>query len=398
MGCCVCHQICGVDVDDIFTYDAPKTVRIRDARLGLLQYAAMFFIAVYIVVFELLWKNSYLKTRSVNSNIRMTLQQPTVNGCNPNTDDCLDSFNPAESLQYCCIDKCTYKADGSCTCPWRNFTNFQCQYVDGAGAAQANIDNIVINTFRHEYTQERNASCSDAGCSKLWLNSQTIGRFMADIEDFTLLVDHAVQNKELGIARTSRGMHGWLHVEGTSAVQRQLCRRAPVAMTQPLYGKNTTEAPCYIRPNHTKEASLDYFTVGTLLQAMGLHLDGPSFAWTGHSLRYEGLTVTLKISYFDTWPWHGVLKTDDGTPSISYVYSLIPLKENPYKVTQLVYSDYPTKRVKQDMHGIYLSVVAEGQLGIFDLQTLLITVTTSLTLLALAATLVKYLAMKCSSR
>ena len=42
---------------------------------------------------------------------------------------------------------------------------------------------------------------------------------MADVEDFTLLVDHAVQNQELDIARLSREMDGWLLVNGTSHLQ-----------------------------------------------------------------------------------------------------------------------------------------------------------------------------------
>lgn len=46
-------------------------------------------------------------------------------------------------------------------------------------------------------------------------------RFMADVEDFTVLVDHAVQNQELDIARLSREMEGWLLVNGTSELQLQ---------------------------------------------------------------------------------------------------------------------------------------------------------------------------------
>ena len=44
---------------------------------------------------------------------------------------------------------------------------------------------------------------------------------MADVEDFTVLVDHAVQNQELDIARLSREMEGWLLVNGTSELQLQ---------------------------------------------------------------------------------------------------------------------------------------------------------------------------------
>ncbi|CAE7031403.1 p2xD [Symbiodinium natans] len=301
---------------DIFVYDAQKTIRIRDARLGLLQYAlwawrwlkaaCVALIAspdhvqtVYIVVWQLLRGNSYLKYRSPVVTTRMTLQQPTLGS--------QDNFRKVSDLSYCCRDGCQFKADNSsCTCPGRSYTNYWCLYVDGAGGTQTYPDNIVINTFRHEYIQERNASCGQDGCTKLWVTSGTESRFMADIEDFTVLIAHAVQNEELGITKTSE-MAGWLLVNGTSELQNQLCNSTNTSMTQPWKGSRTDKAPCYIKPNSTAKDGLDYFTVGTLMMAMGLSLDGSSYHGSGHSLRYEGLTVTLKIKYFDTWPWHGVL-------------------------------------------------------------------------------------------
>lgn len=389
-----CRTIFGYDCDDVFVYDAPKTIRIRDARLGLLQYVMMLLIASYIIVWQLIRGNSYLMYRSPTVSTRLSLQQPTIAKCNPKDASCHDAFRKVSDLSYCCTPKCTFKADNSsCSCPWRNFTNFRCQYVDGVGGAQIYPNDIVINTFRHEYTQERNGTCGQDGCVKLWKTIGAQDRFMADIEDFTLLVDHAVQNQELGIARTSREMEGWLLVNGTTELQQQLCSSTNSSMTQPYNGRPTTKAPCYIKPNETDKDGLDFFTVRTLMMAMGLTLEGESFAGSGHSLRYEGLTVTMKIHYFDTWPWHGVLREEDGRTKVLYVYSLVPLKDNPYKVSDVLYSKYPDERVQRDMHGIYLTAVPEGELGIFDVQTLLLTITTSLTLLAIAATLVRYIAM-----
>eukprot|EP00930_Biecheleria_cincta_P001704 TRINITY_DN102817_c0_g1_i1.p1 TRINITY_DN102817_c0_g1~~TRINITY_DN102817_c0_g1_i1.p1 ORF type:complete len:487 (+),score=63.81 TRINITY_DN102817_c0_g1_i1:53-1513(+) len=394
MGCCVCHKLCGQDVDDLFVYDAPRVVRIRDARLGLLQYAMMIVIAIYIVVWQLLRDNSYLKYREPTVTMRMTLQQPTRGGCNPNDDSCQDAYPPFKTLPYCCASDCKDAGEGSCKCPWRSFTNFQCEYVDGAGGAQRNSESMLIGTFRNSYEQTRNTSCSGSTpCTKLWLNTQEQrGVFMADIDEFTVSVDHAVQNQELGISRTSRQMSGWLLVNGSNALQKSLCKGEKTAVTKPVFGQLTNESPCYIRPNQS-DNTFDIFTLKTMMMAMGLSLDGPSYSGSGHSIRYEGLTVTLRITYFDTWPWHGVLKGADGQPEISYVYDLIPLPENPYKVTDLQYLQFPSRRVKISEHGIYLSVKAEGTLGVFDVQTLLVTLTTSLTLLAIGATVVKYLAM-----
>lgn len=394
MGCCVCHRLCGQDVDDLFVYDAPRVVRIRDARLGLLQYAMLILISLYIVVWQLVQGNSYLKFRNPTVTMRMTLQQPTLDGCNPNDDSCQDTYPPFKSLPYCCTSDCKDMGEGGCKCPWRAFKNFQCKYVDGAGDAQRNAESIVVGTFQSEYNQTRNASCfGSTPCTKLWLNTQEQrGMFMADIDDFTVSVDHAVQNQELGISRTSRQMSGWLLVNGSSGLQRSLCKKEKTAMTKPVFGQPTNESPCYIRPNQSED-SFDHFTVKTMMMAMGLSLDGPSYSGSGHSIRFEGLTVTLRISYFDTWPWHGVLKGADGQPEVSYVYDLIPLPENPFKVVDLQYLQFPSRRVKISQHGIYLSVKAEGTLGVFDLQNLLVTLTTSFTLLAVGATVVKYIAI-----
>lgn len=181
-------------------------------------------------------------------------------------------------------------------------------------------------------------------------------------------------------------MSGLLLVNGTSPMQHQLCRENPGALTQPVYGDLTDEAPCYIPPNLTGDG-LDIFRLETLMQAMGLGLDLDSYPGSGHSLRYEGMTATLQIEYFNSWPYHGVLS------NVSYIYNLIPVPKNPYKATSLVWEQYPGRRVKRDTHGILLSVQGTGQLAAFNVQQLLVTLTTSLALLAVSATVVKYLAL-----
>ncbi|CAE8614979.1 unnamed protein product [Polarella glacialis] len=205
-----------------------------------------------------------------------------------------------------------------------------------------------------------------------------------------MLVDHSVNQRELGISRTAREMTGWLLVNGSNSIQQQLCKETLSAMSQPVFGRTTDEAPCYIRPNLTHEG-MDFFSVRAVLMAMGVSLDSGSY--NGRSVRYEGLTATLAIQYFNTWPWHGVLKKSSGSDDVSYVYSLIPQAENPYKVTTIIWLAYPTRRVRQNAHGLYLAVVPTESLAAFDLQTLLLTLTTSLTLLAMGSVVVKYLAM-----
>merc|ERR1712187_1104123 len=99
------------------------------------------------------------------------------------------------------------------------------------------------------------------------------------------------------------------------------------------------------------------------------------------------MTATLQIYYFNSWPWHGRLG------NISYISNLIPMQKNPYKTTSLVWDRYPEHRIKRDIHGILFSVKGAGQLAAFSFQQLLVTLTTSLALLAISATIVRYLAL-----
>lgn len=256
-------------------------------------------------------------------------------------------------------------------------------------------DSILITTYDKRYPQKRNESCSTPGCTKLWVSEAEYGRFVVGIEDYTLLIDHSVAQRDLNIFRTSRGMKGWLLVNGTRSPQQQLCRERPDALTAPVFGSPTNAAPCYIRPMSNTNDTLDIFQVATLLQAIGVGLDDSSYQGSGHSLRYEGLTAILQIEYFNTWPWHGVLKDDNGQSYVSYIYSLIPLADSPYKFADLTWTEYPNRRIKRSAHGIYLAVVPGGRLAVFDPMTLLLTLTASLALLAVAATIVRYLAMYC---
>merc|ERR1719433_779829 len=99
---------------------------------------------------------------------------------------------------------------------------------------------------------------------------------------------------------------------------------------------------------------------------MGVALDQPSYTGSGHSQRYEGLTAILQIEYFNTWPWHGVLR-EGGETKVSYIYSLISLDTSPYKKTQVYWTRYPDGRVRQSAHGLYFSVAPAGRLAVFDL-------------------------------
>jgi len=216
LGCCRCLRtdtLCGANIDDVFAYSTTKNIKIRDARLGLLHYCLMFCIMTYILVYQLIWKLGYLKFAEAQNSARLTLQEPTT-GCNPNDDGCRDTFAATSRLPYCCAHNSSCKfdeTDQSCRCDYRrSFKDYECTWLGGDDAALIRESSIMITTFTHEYHETLNTSCfskhpvaADA-CDKLWVVSSLAKVFTADVEQFTVLIDHSVTSPATGLSTTSR--------------------------------------------------------------------------------------------------------------------------------------------------------------------------------------------------
>jgi len=384
-------------LDDLFAYTAAKSVKIRDARLGILHMSLMFCICLYILVYQLLGHLHYLRFAAAQNTVRLTLQEPTAGGCNPNSPTCKANFVPLGQLPYCCAvnSSCTASADGSCSCDFRpSFANYNCTWLSGDGAAVTQETSILVTTLTHQYSQTLNPSCfadfpRGAGtCEKVWNIDSDALAFTADVEAYTLLLDHSVMLPSSSLAVTSRQMTGLLFVDASAddaqrSLQDQLCASNPDAVDSAVNGQLTSSAPCYLPPQ--KAQGLDFFPVGTLLQAMGVSLDSESYGGSGHSIRYEGVTTNLVIEYSNTELWRGVTST-------RYVYKPSILTGTTYKTTSTVSTQYPGSRIKKDMHGILFQVQPGGELAVFDFTQMLLQLTTSLTLLAMATIGVNLLA------
>jgi len=381
----------GYSVDDLFAYTAVKSVRIRDARLGLLHYGLMFAIFVYILIYQLLWQLHYLKFSDAMSTVRLQLQQPTTGGCNPNNSSCEDNFVALDDLAYCCNTSCSLEpSDGGCRCHWRpGFKNYYCTYLDGVDASVVRESSIFVTTFTHAYTQLRNPDCfsgigslvGTGNCKKVWNTQDSTAVFTTDVESYTILIDHSVACPGNDFVYTSQQMVGKLFVSSHGQLQDQLCASNPNASDSA--GKQTSAAPCYLPAGDLNQP--DIFSVGTLLQAAGVSLDSASLADQSHSSRYEGMVVNLGIAYKNTEHWRGVV-------SPSYVYNVSVANKGTYKAREVVSTAYPDKRVKQDLHGIQFQVVGGGQLAQMDFTSLLLQLTSSLTLVAMSTLVVNILA------
>ncbi|CAJ1337196.1 unnamed protein product [Effrenium voratum] len=373
---CLPDTICGTDVSDLFAYSTTKYIKIRDARLG------------------------YLKFNDAQNSVRLTLQEPTLDSCNPNDADCKDAFPPLSQLPYCCAQNssCKANADGSCSCDYRpSFKDYNCTLLSGTDASVIQESSIIVGTFTHEYIQTLNSSCFSTypsaldSCDDLWLMSEQAQVFTAGVEDYTVLIDHSVTSPKSGLAMSSRTLQGTLFVgpngnddDAAKAIKDAVCS-LPGAKTAPDGGSTTDRSPCYLRPSSV--AGLDFFPVGTLLKAAGVSLESESYPGSGHSARYDGICINLIIDYSNSKAWHG-LQTN-----ISYVYKPAVIPQSTFKTTVLSpLSTDGHKMLKKNMHGIFFNVQPGGQLAVFDFTQLLLQLTTSLTLLAMATVGVNILA------
>jgi len=381
---------CGMSCDDLFAYQTTKQVRIRDFRLGLLQYSLMILIFLYIIVGQLFGQLQYLKFTRARNTIRLTLQEPTLHNCNPNKNSCSADFPLIGELDYCCQNRCSEHTGGVCRCAdGRRFDNFICAYIDGFNAGRVLESSILVTSFTHAYVQVMNESCFNGSfptaansCAKLWITQSETSAFTVGVENYTLLLDHSLMSDGWDGISTQE-MSGLLFVDSGTEIQERLCAETPGALDANFHGQLTDKAPCFLPP--AQSLGIDIFSIGVLLQSMGISLDVESKKGSGHTLRYEGLGVEIDIEYSNSVRWVG--RTEPW-----YVYKPLIVPSAEYKLSQIDDLSYPDRRVRRSQHGILFQVKASGHLAKFDFTSLLVQLTTSLTLLAVATVIVNFFA------
>mmetsp|Transcript_86438 Transcript_86438/g.225522 ORF Transcript_86438/g.225522 Transcript_86438/m.225522 type:complete len:482 (-) Transcript_86438:88-1533(-) len=364
---CPCERICGADIDDVFAYKSTKSVEIRDHRLGCFYHLALLGAVGYIGLYTLAYNLAYLEFHSPTGSIRLKLQQPTVGGCDPEANSCADSFPATNQLMYCCQDNCTRVLGdpGACRCSYRpGFKHYDCQFMDGDSAGIPQRGSIFIATKTKVEKQSINQNCTKAGvqdCPKLWHIDSISSSFVAGIETFTLLADHSAQVPSLKFFEQARDLQGYLQVPKRGRAQERLCSMRE-AYAAPVAEQLTTTSPCYLKPlSPNDNSSLDIFTVQELLVAAGLGSDGldqESFEGSGQSVRYEGMTMTMDIHYFNTLPWRGPLNTP------GYYYQMTPMTKNAYGQHAVQQQAGSTGRVVNAFHGILLQATVTGSIGV----------------------------------
>jgi len=301
----------------------------------------MLAIVVYILLYTIFLEKRYLVTERPIGSIRLSL----LKGKNP---------LPQSELEYCWQPNRTTLPSGDPTYPCL----YQDELFDVFPTTEATA---MLATTRYIYMQQAlYCNLQDPTCSYTMINSSLL--FVADIEHFTLLIDHTLYAPLVGIQKNAKALPGSMsYYNGTK---------------MHLSGPNNVIG---------QAGSTDIVEIATLLEAAGIEsLDMPSTYNQSSTMRYDGIVLMIFIVYSNT-------ETHD-LNYITYTYKPSLITDTEFKSVQanLINSTF---REIYNRHGIRMIFVQDGTLGRFDFQVTLLTFVSGLGLLTVSAVIVDLIAV-----
>eukprot|EP01113_Clastostelium_recurvatum_P036421 TRINITY_DN5187_c0_g1_i3.p1 TRINITY_DN5187_c0_g1~~TRINITY_DN5187_c0_g1_i3.p1 ORF type:complete len:271 (+),score=34.87 TRINITY_DN5187_c0_g1_i3:65-877(+) len=247
---------------EIFAYSTVKVVKIRDARLGILHYIFILVIIAYISIYSIAYEKHYLKTEAPIGSVRLNLMQS-------------HHLTPSTQLNYCAQTNRT---------ELNGFEIYPCVYWDEYLAVYPQIEEYsVFATSRVtiSYQGLNNCSLTDSSCEYVEMTNDTT-YYIANLEQFTLLIDHTMFAPNLNIQRNAESLPGYMV--------------GPDGKVMPgLDGSN---------PNNTigVAGQSDIVPLSTLLTAAGISsLDEVSQTNNTISTRNDGIILMVFITYSNTF-------------------------------------------------------------------------------------------------
>ncbi|KAF9197618.1 cytochrome c oxidase subunit 1, partial [Haplosporangium sp. Z 27] len=328
-------------------------------RLGGLYRLFQAAILIYIAT-SIIYQQRYLKTENIiNGAVRVTLKAPsdgisTPSYCNPASQPCI-YWNENDILYEPSVDGAliTTRAQITEYGPFNNQSD-----------SQKSICNVNIPTV----------GCDPYSAPSTLLLPTSV---VADIERFTLMLEHSIRGQATGIQIRSGNMVSGLLRDSESGDVLQ----------------TFTDETRYVSDNSgdsTKVVHLagDVMTVGEFLKASGVNLDDLSLAPTatpGETVRTSGVVVIVVIQY----------AAKGWNPNrISYEYLPKAIPDQEYKVIETIRDFKNGNRVEINRHGVRIVFSQAGQLGQFSLMTLLTNLVAAVALFKVANIIVELMMLR----
>mmetsp|Transcript_114885 Transcript_114885/g.321055 ORF Transcript_114885/g.321055 Transcript_114885/m.321055 type:complete len:490 (+) Transcript_114885:96-1565(+) len=191
MGCWTSSMF-GPAADDLLAYQTLKVVRIKDHRLGLIYYALIFLIVLFIFGYELLYCNDHFDKRDVSGTSRIALRHPTKEHCDPALPTCESNFSSLLNLSYCSVYAGAQNAGKQLDC---EFADRLTLLPNGVMGNEMLVPTRIIAT-------DETADCTPGPgnnytCSNVFQHGESRERYVADIERFSILIAHSYRRDTL---------------------------------------------------------------------------------------------------------------------------------------------------------------------------------------------------------
>ncbi|KAF9133129.1 cytochrome c oxidase subunit 1, partial [Linnemannia schmuckeri] len=220
---------------------------------------------------------------------------------------------------------------------------------------------------------------------------------VADIERFTLMLEHSIRGQATGLQIRSGNMEtGLLRDSESGEVLKTFTdqsRYVPAVVTstvetKAMDGSVTASATAAMDNSKMVHLAGDVMTVGEFLRAAGVNLDeistSPS-ASVNETVRSSGVVVIVVIQYAAKG-WN--------PNKISYEYLPKAIPDQEYKVIETIRDFRGGNRVEINRHGIRIVFSQAGQLGQFSLMTLLTNLVAAVALFKVANIIVELMMLR----
>jgi len=439
----------GQDVDKLFAYQTGRVVKIYDRTLGLVKNTLTFAIFVYIFIFNIWYKGSHFAFSPVEGIARLQWQEPTQK-CNPYHTDCEANYQGIKDLPYC------KQYTGGQAAPMQR----ECDYFDARELPINVMDGVLLPTYVAKYKQVRACPIGAVNCAVKWRYANADGslqtgdgyakftdsKFVADAEDFTLLIDHTFRTGNGKVRKDDFDMQGYwrqcdadrtdcdtkpikcvhskcedmhMNTKGSAASFLDFARtsrnstwaREHVLKPRSSQGRlapelddeerDTTDLATAINMaavSHLQTNGLpgviaiqdgDVLTLSTLLAMAGdsldatLQYDGAARSGTP---RDRGMALVVTIKYENLVRW--TLFRPSNPPW--YTISVTAMPADTFKHSEVIQVDSDHRDVRLS-YGTMVIVKQTGNLAFFDPMFALISFTSAMALLAVANTLTELL-------
>lgn len=339
----------------------------------------------YVIGYNIVFQQLYRQAGNVQGNVALDLQSP----------DPLYSL-PAQDTSFCLYDGSG--SSGQTVPGGPPFSRYPCQYLDAYDAVYPGTEAGAL--FLATRITRSEQALSDPGCQNLprrncsYVTSTNSSSYTADVEFFKLSIGHVMTAPDLDDARLSQSA---LDMADGCISTGETCQTGVVDPCSFYVSRGFVCPPDIAvgQPGRT-----DTIAVGTLLQAAGIYSLDEAAGEASHpgpllqeTLRNAGFTILVTVLYSNYYEQTHRFDQD----TIVYRYKVSLVRNEAFSGTETLPgpgSGAPN-RTLLERHGVRIVVKQAGTIGAFNVAVMLVSLTTSLSLIAIAKVVVDFMALYC---